>query len=142
MTQPGNFEYIKFGDPEALTIKILTDSTEMQAFSGVVISADMIGFNYRTSKWVEVTLQGGSYRYRMQYRPRIDIITYAPDRETAYDLAATAKAVMFKYQGSGYHAFGLKYSACQMETDIFRSVDKETGAVRYIQALRLILSSE
>ena len=142
MTQPGNFEYIYFGDPEALVIKILTDSSEMQALNPTKIADNMIDYEFETDKWVEVGMQGGSYRYRQQKRPRIDIITYAPDRETAYDLGATAQAVMMKYQGSGYHAFNLLYLACQIETDLFKSIDKETGAIRYIQALRLILKAQ
>jgi hypothetical protein len=142
VTQPGNFEYIYFGDPEALTIQILKDSSEMQALQPTSIADNMIGYNFETDKWVEVGMQGGSYKYRQQKRPRIDITTYAPTREEAYDLGATAQAVMFKYQGSSYHAFGLIYIACQIETDLFKAYDKETSAIRYVQALRLILKAQ
>jgi hypothetical protein len=112
----------------------------MQALAPDAISANLIGFDYRVHKWVEISMQGGSYRFIRQKRPRIDIITYAPNREDAYDLGATAQAVMMKYQGA-YTAFGLIYAGCQVETDMFRDYDKQTNAVRYIQALRIILKS-
>lgn len=133
-----SFEYILFGDVEAMVVKILTDHTAMQALSIDGITTDLIGYE-QGMKWIEILVQGGSYRYKLQKRPRIDVICYGPSRSVTYDMATTAQAVLMSMQGQNYAAFGVKFIAVQVETDLFRSTETDTNTIRYIQALRFII---
>lgn len=130
--------YILFGDFEAAVIDILSTSTEVSGFSVDKITTDMIGYD-RTKSWVLVEMEGGSYKFKYVKRPRIDITVYAPTRSRAYDISAVIQAVMFAQQGV-YGKNGVRICAVQLETDIFRSSEKDTDSIRYIQSLRLVCS--
>lgn len=130
-------EYHVFGDVEAMVVDILTNSGKLDTYNIDSITTDMRGFQAGMT-WVEIALEGGSYKFHRTKRCRIDITVYAPLRKNAYLVAATAQAVMFSMQAS-YKGFGLNYQACQIETDIFKSDEKDTQQVRYIQSLRLLV---
>lgn len=130
-------EYIVFGDSEAATVDILQNASEVMAFSPVKITTDLVGYD-RGMVWIEVTRQGGSYRFPRQDRPRIDIEVYAPKRSVAHDLIQVCQGVMFREQNN-YTGKGVRYVACQVETGIFESTDKLTEEYRYILSLRLIV---
>lgn len=132
-------EFILFGDAEAAVVAILTAAPEIQAFAPVTITTDLKGYE-RGNRWIEVTRAGGSYRFPRYERPRIDIITFAERRSVAYDLIANAQAVMFREQAN-YMGHGVNYLACQVESGIFESNEKDTDQVRYILSLRLILKA-
>lgn len=131
-------ETIIFGDAEAAVIEILSSATEVTAFTPT-ITTDLKGYQ-RGARWIEVTRAGGSYRFPRYERPRIDIITFAELRSVAYDMIAACQAVMFREQGN-YMGHGVNYLACQIESGIFESNEKDTDQVRYILALRLILKA-
>lgn len=139
----GRNEFIVFGDPEAMTVAILTGDSHIAAFRTQAdvpidkITTDLVGFE-RGMTWVEVAMEGGSYKFHRTKRARIDVTVYSPLRRDAYALSALIQAVMFSMQAS-YTGFGLNYQACQIETDIFKSNEKDTAEIRYIQSLRLLL---
>lgn len=131
-------EYIIYGDAEAAVVDILKNAPEIQAFSPIVTTSLN---NYDAgNRYIEITRAGGSYRFPRYERPRIDIITYAERRSVAYDMIATAQAVMFREQGN-YMGHGVNYLVCQVESGIFESNEKDTDQVRYILSLRLILKA-
>lgn len=132
-------EYIIFGDSEAAVVDILKHAPEIQAFTPVSVTTDLKGYE-RGNRWIEVSRAGGSYRFFRYERPRIDITVYAERRSVAYDIMATAQAVMFREQAN-YRGLGINYLACQVESGIFESNEKDTDQVRYILALRLIIKA-
>jgi hypothetical protein len=128
--------YVLFGDFEAAIIDILNTATELSSFGITKVTSDMVGYA-AGDLWVTVELEGGSYKFKSVKRPRIDITVYGPDRSVAYDVSAIAQAVVFNRAGN-YRNFGVNLISVQVETDIFRSTEKDTNQVRYVQALRLI----
>lgn len=142
MTNSRKYEYILHGDAEAAVVDIIKNYTpELNSYSGLTVSTDMRGY-VRGHLWVEVALEGGSYKFLHQKRSRVDITVYGPigteERGTAYDISAIIQASLFAMQ-TGYKGHGVNYQTAQIETDIFRSNDKEEDPVRYIQSLRLLL---
>lgn len=135
---PNPKEYIIFGDAEAAVVDILKNAPEIIAFSPTV-TTDLKNYE-RGMRWIEVTRAGGSYRFIRYERPRIDIDCYAEKRSVCYDMIATCQAVMFREQAN-YVGHGVNYLACQVETGIFESNEKDTEGVRYILSLRLLLKA-
>lgn len=133
-------EFILFGDVEAAVIDILSNASEITAFNPVNITTDQVGY-VSGDRWIEIGLEGGSYRFARPARPRIDITTYAENRSVALDMIVTCQAVLFREQGN-YRGHGINFIACQVETYIFKSNDRDSGTVKYILSLRFIIKPE
>lgn len=134
---PNPKEFIIFGDAEAAVCDILRTAPEIIALNPVKVTTDLK--NYQPGqRWIEVTRAGGSYRFIRFERPRIDIICFAERRSVCYNMISTCQAVMFREQAN-YVGHGINYLACQVESGIFESSEKDTDQVRYILSLRLIL---
>lgn len=139
---PRQNEYILHGDAEAAVVDIIKNNTpELAGYAPFTVSTDMVGY-VKGALWIEVALNGGSYKFLRDKRSRIDITVYAPSgadgRGIAYDISAIIQASLFAWQNS-YTGHGVFFQACQMETDLFRANDKEEDPVRYVQSLRLLL---
>lgn len=128
--------YVLFGDFEAAIIDILSNASELDPYNIDHITSDLNQYESGMT-YVTVEMQGGSYKFYVVKRPRIDITVYAAKRSLAYDISTTAQAVIFAKQGD-YKGHGVNLCACQIETDIFKAYEKDTDQVRYIQSLRLI----
>jgi len=131
-------DLILHGDVEAALVKLLTDSSVVQAFTPVTVATDLIGFT-AGDKWIRVVLQGGSLTYPNKVdMPRVDFNVYGPDRVVTNDLARTALAVLLKTIGP-YVAYGANLCYAKVETGLFRAPDKDSDSVRYIFSLRLFV---
>lgn len=131
-------ELIVQGDAEAALVKLLTDSTAVQAFAPLVVATDLVGYT-AGDKWIKVILQGGSLVYPNKVdMPRVDFNVYGPDRVVTNDLARTALAVLLKTIGP-YTAYGATLTYAKVETGLFRAPDKDSDSVRYIFSLRLFV---
>jgi hypothetical protein len=128
--------FVLFGDIEAAVIDLLTTDSRLTPFGIKVITTDMKDY-VSGDLYVVVELEGGSYKFKGVKRPRIDITVYGPNRGLAYDVSAMIQAVIINRSGN-YRNHGVNIVSVQIETDIFRSQEKDTNNVRYIQALRLI----
>jgi len=132
----GENPFVLFGDFEAAIIDILSQADQLVPFAIDKITTDMVGYT-EGDLWVTVELEGGSYKFKALKRPRIDITVYGPSRSVAYDVSSMIQAVVFHKAGN-YWGNGVNLISVQVETDIFRSTEKDTNQVRYVQALRLI----
>lgn len=130
-------EFILFGDVEGMVVDLLSNSPRLSAESIDRITTDMVGFTQGMT-WIEIAMEGGSYKFLHTKRARIDITVYSVRRKDAYRIASICQAIMFANQRS-YKGFGLNYQSCQVETDIFKGTEKDTSQVRYIQSLRLLV---
>lgn len=130
-------EYILQGDSEAACIDILQHSSHVSPFAPVQITTNLNGYT-AGDVWIEVTRQGGSYKWHAPSYPRIDFSVYAAKRSTAHDLAQVCLAVMFSNQNN-YTGFGVRFIACEVETDLFEAQEKDTNQYKYIFSLRLVV---
>lgn len=130
-------EYIIFGDVEAMVVDLLSNSPRLAGETIDRITTDMVGWEAGMT-WIEIAMEGGSYKFLHTKRARIDITVYSVHRKDAYRISAICQAIMFANQRS-YKGFGLNYQSCQVETDIFKGTEKDTSQVRYIQSLRLLV---
>lgn len=138
MTFDGHpLELIIQGDCEAAVIDILKNSTYVTAFSPTSITTGLYGYT-AGMVWIEVTRQGGSYKWHSPSYPRVDINVYADTRSKAHDLAQVCLGVMFQQQNN-YTGFGVRYIACEVETDLFEAQEKDTNKYKYIFSLRLVV---
>lgn len=128
-------EYILFGDAEAAVVDILSHAPEIVALNPEGVSTSLIGYQ-RGDLWIEVTRQGGSYSFPLPESARIDIHAYGRLRSDALDLISICQAVMFREAGT-YTGHGCSLVACQVETGIFESSDKDTDQINYALSLRL-----
>lgn len=133
-----NWDFILQGDVEAAVIHELLASSHITGFSGGAprISGDLVGYT-QGLRWIKVSREGGNVGWPKVDRPRVDFNVYGPTRTVAHDMAQVAQAVMFQAAGTAYPSYGIFISDVQVETGLFRSPEKETGASRYIFSLRL-----
>jgi hypothetical protein len=137
------YEYIPQGDVEAAIISILRDADEVINFSGGApeVSSDLVGYQMKDSakrRWIMVTREGGNIRWPNIDKPRVDIQVLAESRSVAHNLAQVAQAVIFRAMGQAFPEYGTVITDVRVETGITRVPDRETGANRYIFALRLV----
>ena len=130
-------ELIIQGDSEAAVIDIIQNSSRVLAFSPVKITTSLHGY-VAGNVWIEITRQGGSYKWTKPSYPRIDFAIYGPTRSVAHDLAQVCLGVMFQNQNN-YTGFGVRYVACEVETDLFEAQEKDTNQYQYIFSLRLVV---
>lgn len=132
------WDYILQGDVEAAVVSILKNDSRLTSFSGGAprISSDLVGY-LMGARWITVSREGGNISWPKVDRPRVDFNVYGPTRTVAHDMAQVAQAVMFQIAGTAYPTYGIFISDVQVETGLFRSPEKETGASRYIFSLRL-----
>lgn len=119
-------------------IHILMSATEISGFAGGAprVSADMVGYEMG-ARWIKVSREGGSKRWPLVDKPRIDVNVMAKTRDVAHDLAQVAEAVLFRAMGQGFPTYGLFLSDVAEETGPVRVDDPQTGSPRYVFALRL-----
>lgn len=130
-------EFILQGDVEAAAIDIIQSSTHVTAFTPVSITTNLNGY-VAGNTWIVITRQGGSYKWTKPSYPRVDFEVFASSRSVAHDLAQVCLAVMFQQQNN-YTGFGVRYIACEVETDLFEAQEKDTNQYKYIFSLRLVV---
>lgn len=134
------YPYILHGDAEAAMVDILMNHTpELAAYAGDTpfISTDLIGFT-ELSRWVMVTMEGGSAQWPIATEPRIDFEFYAERRSVALDIGQICVASIFRASGN-YTGNGLFLEDVQTEMGLTRVPDKETSTPRYLYSLRLTI---
>lgn len=145
------FPFVLHGDAVSAVIDIIQNHTpELATYTaseGVTISSitsNLVGYQ-QGLYWILVSVAGGSYKFLNTKRTRVDITVYGglgPDSSgRANDMSLIIQASMFAWQ-QGYRGHGVYYHACQIETDIFESSDKDEESCRYVQSLRLLLLPE
>lgn len=140
MTSP---EYLQQGDVEAAVINWLLDHDEIVDFQdgAPTVSADFVGYNDKDlskRRWVMVTREGGNLVWPNVDKPRVDFQVLAETRTVAHRLAQVVQAAVFQAMGQAFPEHGIQISDIKVETGITRVPDRETGAPRYILALRMV----
>lgn len=84
-----------------------------------------------------VSREGGLKHYPFKIdRPRIDIITYAPEEEVAFDLCSIAEASVFRARGI-YSGMGVRLQWVIEEVGPTEVWDKQEESPSYFMSLRL-----
>lgn len=132
--------YVLHGDIEAALVAELLDAPEIDDFPGGAprVSTDMRGYTMG-DRWIMVSLEGGTRRWPIISRPRVDVHVLAKTRTVAQNLAQVAEAVLFAAQANHYPTYGLVLTDVKEETGMFRAPDNLTGSERYIFSLRLTM---
>lgn len=125
------------GDVEAALIEIIRNATEVSGFPGGApnVSTTLDGFD-KGLRWVVVSSEGGSFKFPVIMRTRIDINVFAETRTVAHDLAQIIFAVLFREQGQPSPNHGLRIHKHRVETGLVRADDKLNDAPRYLFSLR------
>lgn len=131
---------IVHGDVEAAIVSVLSADTLVTSLVPTTnISTSLVGYTAGL-KWVEVSLEGGSFVFPKFYRPRIDIYVYAPTRSQAIGICHAVTAVLFKRRGEPTVINGLRIVDVRTELAPTRVPDKETESPRYVMSYRLTVT--
>jgi hypothetical protein len=129
--------YVIQGDVEAALIEIIRTAPEISGFPGGApnVSTTLDGFN-EGMRWITVSAEGGSFKFPILIRARIDINVFAETRTIAHDIAQIAFAVLFREQGQPSPNHGLRIHRHRVETGLVRADDKINDTPRYLFSLR------
>jgi hypothetical protein len=129
-------EYIRHGDASAAIVDILKNYTPELVPMGVTVSSSLNGWS-PDKRWIMVSRQGGlmHWPYKID-RPRIDIRTYAPEEDVAFDLASIAEASIFRARGI-YSGMGVRLQHVIEEVGPTEVWDKHEESPAYFFSLRL-----
>lgn len=133
-------EVILHGDTEAAVIQLLSSETIVTILvPSTNISASLIGYS-SGSRWIEISLEGGTYTFPKFYRPRIDIYVYASNRSDAIDICNAITGSLTKQMGEPTVRQGTRIIDVKVENGWARVPDKETDSPRYIGGFRLTVA--
>lgn len=126
-----------YGDIEKVIADLLRDSTAVDAYAPVRVGTDLIGYT-SPDRWLLVTRTGGEPTlWRGMDNPQMKVTAYAEDKGTAWDLAATARDVVF--QSRGLVADGLELYDIDEQQGLTWSPDEEDPTIpRYTFTLVLV----
>lgn len=129
-------EFIRHGDATAAVIDILTNYTPELVPMDVTVSSSLVGWT-PDQRWIMVSREGGLKHWPFKIdRPRIDITTYAPEMEVAFDLASIAEASIFRARGS-YSGYGVRLQYVIEEVGMTEVWEKQEESPSYFLSLRL-----
>lgn len=133
-------ETIIHGDVEAAVVSLLSSDTLVTNLVPTTnISTSLVGYS-AGAKWIEVSLEGGSYIFPKFYRPRIDIYVYASTRSQAIAICHAINAVLFKKMGDPTVYNGVRIANVKSELMPTRVPDKQTESPRYVMSYRLTVT--
>ena len=125
------------GDVEAAIIDIIRSAPEIQAFPGGApqVRTTLDGFQ-APMRWVVVSLEGGSFKWPLLVRARIDVNVFAETRTAAHDLVQLILAVLHREAGQPSAAYGVRITKHRIETGPIRADDRLNDSPRYVFSLR------
>ncbi len=129
-------QFIRFGDPVAGIIDILTNQTpELAPYSVDNIAGDLVGWTV-DKKWIQVSREGGLRVWPKISKPRIDIDVYAPNSNLCADILDICEASIFRAQYQ-YRGYGIRLHKVIEEVGPVEAYDKQEESPRYFMSLRL-----
>lgn len=131
------WEYIVHGDLEAAMVHIIRTASEVVNFGGGAphVSTSLRGFEVGDRR-VVISLEGGSFRWPIQTRSRVDVNVFAETRTVAHDLVQIILAVLHREAGQPSPDYGLRITKHRVETGPVRADDKISDSPRYVFSLR------
>lgn len=119
-------------------MNILLDAAEITGFSGGApnVSTTLDGYEIN-DRWINISLEGGSFQYPVIMESRVDVNVFAETRSVAHDLAQTALAVILREMGQPFPTYRVRYHNVKVETGLVRADDKLNDSPRYLFALRI-----
>ena len=127
---------IRHGDARAAIVDILKNYTPELLGFDVTVSSSLNGWTPE-QRWIMVSREGGLKHYPFKIdRPRIDIVTYAPEEETAFHLCVIAEGSIFRARNI-YSGMGVRLQWVIEEVGPTEVWDKHEESPSYFLSLRL-----
>jgi hypothetical protein len=118
-------------------VDILDNFTpELVPYGPPRVSSSLVGWT-PDERWILVSREGGlkHWPYKVD-RPRIDIVTYAPTEDVAFDLCRIAEASIFRARGI-YSGYGVRLQWVIEEVGPTEVWDKQEESPSVFLSLRL-----